>query len=328
LLGWQDHGYGGSHEKKKLVHVTPLYTLLEKYLQHLAVKGFTTNTLRVRRVHLTLFLEWCRKYGAVTPNHITRALLESYQQHLFYRRKNDGKPLAPSTRYSRLAQLKVWLKWMTRQNYILCDPASDLELPLPSYQLPSVLTKDEAELVLRQAKVDTRVGLRNRAILEMLYSTGMRRAELLNLRLHDLDRKRGVVTIRQGKGRRDRVVPVGERASTWVDKYLTEVRPTLASPPEEDAIFLTSMGKPLTPNYLSWVARQYLRLAKITKSGACHIFRHTMATLMLEGGADTRYIQAMLGHKRLDTTQIYTHVSIRMLQQVHAATHPAARLSP
>jgi len=88
------------------------------------------------------------------------------------------------------------------------------------------------------------------------------------------------------------------------------------------------MGKPLTPNYLSWVARRYVRAAKVAKNGACHIFRHTMATLMLEGGADIRYIQAMLGHKRLDTTQIYTHVSIRMLQQVHAATHPAARLSP
>jgi integrase/recombinase XerD len=304
-----------------------LNTILNEYLQHLAVKGFTANTLRVRRAHLTLFLEWCRQYGAIAPYQITRALLESFQQHLFYRRKNDGEPLAPSTRYSRLAQLKVWLKWMTRQNYILCDPASDLELPLLSYQLPSVLNKDEAERVLQQPDVGKMTGLRDRAILEMLYSTGMRRTELLNLKFDDLDRTRGVATIRQGKGRRDRVVPVGERALTWVDRYLTEVRPAFASRPEE-AVFLTLKGKPLSPNYLSWVVRRYVRVAKITKIGACHIFRHTMATLMLEGGADIRYIQAMLGHKRLDTTQIYTHVSIRMLQQVHAATHPAARLSP
>jgi integrase/recombinase XerD len=327
LLGWQDHGYGGSHEKKKLVHVTPLYTLLEKYLQHLAVKGFTTNTLRVRRVHLTLFLNWCRKRDATTSRQITRALVECYQQHLFYHRKNSGEPLAPSTRYSRLAQLKVWLKWMARQNHILCDPASDLELPLLSYQLPSVLNKDEAERVLQQPDVAKMAGLRDRAILEMLYSTGMRRAELLNLRLYDLDPNRGVVTVRQGKGRRDRVVPVGERALTWVERYFAEVRPALASPVEETA-FLTLNGKPISPNYLSWVVRRYVQGAEITKTGACHIFRHTMATLMLEGGADIRYIQAMLGHKRLDTTQIYTHVSIRMLQQVHAATHPAARLSP
>lgn len=140
---------------------------------------------------------------------------------------------------------------MMQQNYILCDPASDLELPRLSYQLPSVLTKDEAELVLQQPNVGMVMGLRDRAILEMLYSTGMRRAELLNLRLYDLDRKRGVVTIREGKGRRDRVVPVGERALTWIDMYLTEARPALVSRPDEDAIFLTSMGKPFTPNYLS-----------------------------------------------------------------------------
>jgi integrase/recombinase XerD len=138
---------------------------------------------------------------------------------------------------------------------------------------------------------------------------------------------RGVTTIREGKGRRDRVVPVGERALTWLDNYLTAVRPLIASQPDEDAIFLTSMGVSLSPNHLSWMARQYVRAAKIAKTGACHIFRHTMATLMLEGGADIRYIQAMLGHKRLDTTQIYTHVSIQMLKQVHAATHPAAGLA-
>jgi len=156
----------------------------------------------------------------------------------------------------------------------------------------------------------------------------MRRAELLNLKLDDVDRQRGVVTIREGKGRRDRVIPVGERALTWLDRYLANVRSTLVCRSDEASIFLNVGGSPLTPNYLSWVVRQYLRAANVGKGGACHIFRHTMATLMLEGGADIRYIQAMLGHKRLDTTEIYTHVSIRMLQQVHAATHPAANLSP
>jgi integrase/recombinase XerD len=340
-----DYAYGGSHEKKlrsecdppnrcilinskrKPVLVSPLNTILNKYLLHLAGKGFTDNTLRVRRVHIALFLEWCHRLGAITPRQLTKAVFESYQQHLFSHRKRDGKPLALLTRYSRLAQLKVWSKWMTRQNYLLHDPASDLELPLLSYRLPSVLTKDEAELVLHQTKVDTPLGLRDRAILEMLYSTGMRRAELLNLRLDDLDRQRGVVTIREGKGRRDRVIPVGERALTWLDMYLGNVRPIFVSRCDEGAIFLNLAGASLTPNYLSWVVRKYLRAAHIARTGACHIFRHTMATLMLEGGADIRYIQAMLGHKRLNTTEIYTHVSIRMLQQVHAATHPAANLS-
>jgi integrase/recombinase XerD len=122
------------------------------------------------------------------------------------------------------------------------------------------------------------------------------------------------------------VVPIGERALAWLDIYLNVVRPEIVREPDSGIVFLTSNGAPFTPNYLSWLARQYVKAAEIGKGGACHIFRHTMATLMLEGGADIRYIQAMLGHVRLDTTQIYTHVSIRMLKQVHAATHPAARL--
>jgi integrase/recombinase XerD len=179
---------------------------------------------------------------------------------------------------------------------------------------------------MRQPNVREPVGIRDRSILELLYSTGMRRTELLGLRLFDLDRNLGVVTICQGKGKRDRVVPFGNRALLWLDRYLAEVRPAFVTEPDHQVIFLTSTGKPITPNHLSWLTRRYVHAANLGKNGACHIFRHTMATLMLESGADTRYIQAMLGHARLDTTQIYTHVSIRMLKQVHSSTHPAERV--
>jgi len=236
--------------------------------------------------------------------------------------------LAIASQHSRLAPLKVWFKWLTRRNYISEDPASELELPRVGYKLPNVLNKDEAEQVLIQPNLEDRLGIRDRALLEFLYSTGIRRMELLHLRLYDVDQKHGLVTIREGKGKRDRVVPVGDRALAWLEKYLRELRPDLVVKPDEGIVFLTSMGTPLTPNHLSWLARHYVQAAKIGKTGACHIFRHTMATLMLEGGADIRYIQAMLGHVRLDTTQIYTHVSIRMLKQIHSATHPAAHLDP
>jgi integrase/recombinase XerD len=163
-------------------------------------------------------------------------------------------------------------------------------------------------------------------MLEILYSSGLRRMELLHLKLYDVDQKHGLVTVREGKGKRDRVVPIGERALAWLDIYLNTLRPEIVRKPDNGIVFLTSNGAQFTPNYLSWLARQYVKSASIGKNGACHIFRHTMATLMLEGGADIRYIQAMLGHVRLDTTQIYTHVSIRKLKEVHEATHPGARL--
>jgi integrase/recombinase XerD len=299
--------------------------LLDKYLQHLAVKGFSESTLRVRRVYMEMFLSWCRRTRITTPTQVTRTSLETYQRYLFQYRKKNGQPLAVASQHSRLAPLKVWFKWLAYRKYVVRDPAAELELPRVGYKLPNVLNKEEAERVLSQPNGEP-LGIRDRAMLEMLYSSGLRRMELLHLKLYDVDQKHGLVTVREGKGKRDRVVPIGERALAWLDIYLNTLRPEIAKKPDDGVVFLTSNGVPFTPNHLSWLARQYVKSAAIGKNGACHIFRHTMATLMLEGGADIRYIQAMLGHVRLDTTQIYTHVSIRKLKQVHEATHPAARL--
>jgi integrase/recombinase XerD len=277
---------------------------------------------------MEMFLNWCRRNRATTPTQITQTSLESYQRYLFQYRKKDGQPLAVASQHSRLAPLKVWFKWLTHRTYISQDPAAELELPRVGYKLPNVMNRDEAERVLSQPNVGESLGIRDRAMLEILYSSGLRRMELLHLRLYDVDQKHGLVTVRQGKGKRDRVVPIGERALAWLDLYLNGLRPEVVRKPDDGVVFLTTNGVPFTPNHLSWLARQYVKSAGIGKGGACHIFRHTMATLMLEGGADIRYIQAMLGHVRLDTTQIYTHVSIRKLKQVHDATHPAARLDP
>ena len=302
--------------------------LLRKYLQHLAVKGFADSTLRVRRVHMEMFLVWCKRVEIVHPSQVTKTTLEGYQGFLFDYRKKNGQPLAMASQHARLAPLKVWFRWMARRNYISRDPAAELELPRVGYRLPRVLNKDEAELVLRQPKVDQPLGLRDRALLEVLYSSGLRRMEILKLKLYDLDKNHGVVAVREGKGKRDRVVPIGERALAWLERYLVEVRPSIVGKSDEGYVFLSSTGRQFAPNYLSWLVRRYVQAAEPSKPGACHTFRHTMATLMLEGGADVRHIQAMLGHARLDTTQIYTHVSIRMLKQIHAATHPGARLDP
>jgi integrase/recombinase XerD len=154
----------------------------------------------------------------------------------------------------------------------------------------------------------------------------MRRAELIRLTLADLDPDRRLVLIRQGKGRRDRVVPIGPRALGWVARYLAEVRPRQVGTRDAGIVFLTTRGAAFHPNHLSALVRHYVEAAQLGKRGACHLFRHTMATLMLEGGADIRFIQEMLGHADLTSTQIYTHVSIHQLQTVHAATHPADRL--
>jgi integrase/recombinase XerD len=169
------------------------------------------------------------------------------------------------------------------------------------------------------------MGVRDRAILETLYSTGIRRAELVALKVTDLDTERGTLRIEQGKGKKDRMVPIGDRAIAWIEKYLCEVRPELVAMAGVDdrTLFLTRNGESLTGSTVSRMVKGYVDVAQIGKSGGCHLFRHTCATLMLENGADIRYIQQLLGHKELSTTEIYTRVSIKALKAIHTATHPA-----
>lgn len=186
--------------------------------------------------------------------------------------------------------------------------------------VPSIL---QIEKILAQPDISTLSGIRDRAILELFYSTALRRMELARLQTFDVDLASGVIRVRGGKGGRDRLVPVGTRAAKWVGGYLLEVCPQLLPVHREGALFVTDYGEPFRKNRLGDLVRRYLGRARIDAPGACHLFRHACATHMLENGADIRFIQSMLGHADLSTTQIYTQVSISKLKEVHAATHPA-----
>lgn len=303
-----------------------------RYLEWLRVHNYAEPTVKNRELYLGYFLVWAAERGLTQPKAITKPILERYQRSLYHLRKANGEPITFRGQHARLVPLRAFFKWLARQNYLLYNPASELELPRLEQRLPKhVLTKSEVEQVLQQPDVSEPMGLRDRAILETFYSTGMRRSELMGLSLFDLDRERGTIMIRQGKGKKDRMIPIGERAVKWIDRYLNTVRPELAIGRGNTTLFLTSTGEAFTPNRLTQLVRDYVNAADIGKSGSCHLFRHTMATLMLENGADIRYIQAMLGHAELSTTQIYTQVSIRKLKEIHTATHPgkvrAARLA-
>jgi integrase/recombinase XerD len=306
---------------------TPLAALLAEYVTTLKVRDFSEHTIRNRYSHARFFLGWCAERGLTEPTEITRPVLERYQRHLFHYRKRDGEPMSFRSQHVRLVALRCWFRWLTRQNLILHNPASELELPRLGRRLPKhVLTIPEVEQVLQQPDIHDPIGLRDRVILEVLYSCGIRRAEVIHLKLYDLDPERGTLLIRQGKGKKDRFVPIGERAIAWVQKYIREARPQLVTEPDLGTLFLTGAGEEISADHLTLTVGSYVLKANLGKTGACHLFRHTMATLMLEGGADIRFIQQMLGHAELSTTEIYTHVSIRMLKQVHTATHPAAAL--
>lgn len=323
----------GTRSKPKPIVGNPndpegLFVWMQRYLEALRIKNYSERTIENRQSYLSFFIVWCEARSLARPQEVTKPILERYQRHLFHLRKENGKPLTFSAQLQRLTPLRAYFKWLTRQNVLLWNPASELELPRQEKRLPKhVLTIEESEQVLAQPDLRDAMGLRDRAILETLYSTGIRRMEVVNLTVYDLDLERGTLMVRQGKGKKDRMVPIGERAVAWLERYLNDIRPGLVVPPDDATFFLTSGGEPLSPNRLTQLVREYVDAAAIGKRGACHLFRHTMATLMLENGADIRYIQEMLGHAELSTTQIYTRVSIRRLKTVHALTHPGAMLA-
>jgi integrase/recombinase XerD len=302
-----------------------MLALMEQFFQWMLAKNFSECTVATRRAQLGRFIDWAAARGVAQPAEVTKPIMERYQRFLYHLRKPNGSPLSFQTQNNAVTAIRAWFKWLARNNHVLYNPAADLEFTRTEHRLPKcVLTANEAEQVINQTNVTTRLGIRDRAILETFYSTGVRRTELMNLRPWDIDMERGTIVIRHGKGKKDRMIPIGDRALAWIERYQVEVRPGLLIG-ADDVLFLTHLGKRFSPDQMSELVASYVKAAGIGKEGSCHLFRHTMATVMMENGAGIRYIQAMLGHAKLETTQIYTRVSIRRLKEVHTATHPARK---
>jgi len=299
---------------------------IRRYITHLETQHRSVADQRTRRSRLAHFHSWCNERGIVRPQEVTHAHLERFQRHLFLYRKANDAPMAINGQRIALFTVEMFFRWLVRQQVVQSNPAADLELPRRTNDLREPLTLAEMETVLALPDITTPEGLRDRVCLELFYATGIRRTELANLAITDIERERGTLHVRLGKGKKDRFVPVGERALAWVAKYEREARPALLQDPGERRLFLNQYGQPLSPDGLSWRVRDYFTQAGIQKRGACHLFRHTMATAMLDNGADIRHVQEILGHGQITSTQRYTHVSIARLKAVHAATHPAATL--
>jgi integrase/recombinase XerD len=315
------------HENKKLISPIAhngIYPYLLAFIEWGGVKGLSINTLKQREVGLQRWILWCDDRGLDDPKAITKPIIERYQKHLYYCRQDNGQPLSVRYQVALLLPIKSFFKWLAQNNRILYNPASEIELPKVPTRLPqSILSVEEVERVMNVPDTNTVYGVRDRAMLETLYSTGIRRTECAELGLYDVDSQRQTVMVRQGKGGKDRLLPIGKRALYWVEKYRDDVRPELVIDRENTCLFLTDYGEPFIKGRLGALVKRYLHHAEIDKPGGCHLFRHAMATHMLDNGADLRFIQMMLGHSQLSTTEIYTHVSIEKLREIHTATHPA-----
>jgi integrase/recombinase XerD len=297
---------------------------LKHFLEWSKAMNYSADTVKTRETCVRRFIIWCEARGLDKPQDITQPILERYRRYLFNYRKSNGAPLSHSTQHSHLAPIKAFFKWLNKHNYILYNPASEFELPRVPKRLPkNILTIEEINDMLNHTAVYGDIGIRDRAIIETFYSTGIRRMKLVNLKIHDIDLDRGTLVIFDGKGQRDRIVPIGARACVWVRKYMEDIRPELVRDDDTGHLFLTEYGEPFIRNRITDLIKKYKKAVGIDKKGASHLFRYAMATHMLDNGADIRYIQMILGHKNLTSTEIYTQVSIKKLQQVHAATHPA-----
>lgn len=294
-----------------------LKSYIVPYLQSLKVKAYSEVTIRDSERRLRAFVDWCETRSVITAISLTRAVIQSYQRHLFYYRKANGKPLKSVTQNNNITSIKMFMRWLTRENHLAYSPAEQIELAKLPRQLPrAVLSVKHIQKLFSIPDTNTLLGVRDRAILETFYSTGMRRSELAGLQMRDVDEDQGVIFIRQGKGGHQRLVPIGETALEWLLQYKYEVRP-LYETEDEQTLFLYDNGEPFLKARLSALVKRLMQSAGINAEGSCHLLRHACATHLLEAGMDLRLIQQLLGHAKADTTAIYTHVAIGKLKEVH-----------
>ncbi len=306
-------------------------TMVSRFLEHTQTLGWSPRTLESYRSHLGFFLAFLDdESDAENLTDVTPELLHTYQTWLYSATDKKGQGLAISTQAARLSAVRSFFRWLVKTEALLYDPAAGIRLPKRKGILPrKVLTKSEVKRLLDAPDVSTPLGLRDRAMLEVLYSTGIRNAELRALRIYDLDLEKELLRINQGKNAKDRVVPLGAFAVLWLREYLSDARPTLLarrkSPEGLTTVFVSKNGCPLLPLGVIYPIRKYAEQAGIERRVTPHTFRHTFATHLLAGRADIRYIQAMLGHASVATTQIYTRVEVADLKAVHRRCHPRER---
>lgn len=299
---------------------------IDRWIDKLEMKNYSPKTLSMNKGALNQFVGWCEERDLIDPSLITKPHLESYQRYLWRYKKGNGKPLSVNTQRQRLGAIQRLFSHLVKSNFIVANPASDLDLPKkPHRELPRGLSVDEVNELLNIPDVTDPLGIRDRAILETFYASGIRRMEMVNLDFNDVDLKSRTLHVRRGKGGKSRLLPVGTSCVYWVERYLDITRDRLVLDHTEQALFVSGYGDRFSSGYIGRWFKKIMNKAGINKEGCLHLFRHSCATHMLENGADIRLIQQMLGHQSLETTSIYTHVAITHLQSVYDETHPRAK---
>lgn len=295
-----------------------MHELVDQFLYYLVVeRGLAENTLASYNSDLQQFLLYLEGTGVKSPRDVTRGLLVAY----LVKMQQDGR--SPATISQHLAALKSFYHFLLRERLVESDPTADLESPRQSKKLPQVLTVAEVEKLLNQPRTDTPAGLRDKAMLELLYATGLRVSELVSLNVDQVNLEGEFVRC-LGKGSKERVVPMGQVACFYVRTYIENGRGKLIKRATEPALFVNHHGRRLSRQGCWKILKGYVRAANLKKDITPHTLRHSFATHLLENGADLRSVQELLGHADIGTTQIYTHLTRKKIREIYDHTHPRA----
>jgi integrase/recombinase XerD len=288
--------------------------LLDAFIDHLWLEdGLSRNTLDSYRRDLQLFADWLQKKGL----NLAEAQQVEIQQYLAVK-----FPKSKPRSISRLiASLRRFYRYALRENRVSTDPTLQIDSPKLPHSLPKSLTEEDVEALLAAPEINQPLGLRDRAMLEVLYACGLRVSELVSLKVTEVSLNEGVIRV-TGKGSKTRLVPMGEEAVDWVERYLKESRPAILQRQLSDSLFVTQRGEAMTRQAFWYLIKRYAVKAGIRKPMSPHVLRHAFATHLLNHGADLRVVQMLLGHADISTTQIYTHVARERLKQLHAQHHP------
>lgn len=297
--------------------LTPLQHQIQQYILYLQCeKNVAANTLSSYSLDLQEYMLYLTQHSILDARDVAPTTISHFLEHL---RKRH---LSPRSLARTLSTLRGFHKFLLSEGIINDDPTELIDSPKLPRTLPSVLSIYEIDQILQQPDVTTPLGIRDRAILETLYATGIRVSELVNLKQANLLFDDGFILV-FGKGSKERLVPIGSSAQEWIRTYQRESRITLARQGKsEDYLFLSVRGTKLTRSMIFRLICKYAKAAGITKEVHPHTFRHSFATHLLEGGADLRAVQEMLGHSDISTTQIYTHIDREYLKEVHRTFHP------
>jgi len=288
---------------------------LEDFLVYLSVvKNYSYNTISAYKHDLKDFLKYLQKKNLDLKN-LNPQIIDEYLKTL----KTLG--YTPFSIARKLSSLKSFFRYLIREKKFSLEFIEILETPKLPFRLPKVLSLEEIEKLLSAPDTTTPLGFRDKTMLELLYATGLRVSELVNIKLENINLELGLVRV-LGKGMKERIVPVGDYALMYLKEYLEKIRPKLVKPVSKNYVFLNRQGKPLTRQRFWQIIKTYAKQVGLEDKASPHIIRHSFATHLLQGGADLRSLQLMLGHSSLNTTQIYTHLDIQNLKKIYEKYHP------